>query len=311
MIIVRFIGGLGNQMYQYALMNVLKNRYPNVEILADTSLYYVLDPHYGFELDKVFSLVSSGKMKIATNKQLFRMRHQIPFNSGKIGKLMQKPTGWINGRVLLKIYSHYDNIISEVEHPSLESTARLNDVLNNLDVNRDWCVDGYWQQEEYFENSLPQIVADFKFPDLNSTQELDMRSKICASNSVSVHIRRGDYTNTEYDILGIEYYKKAISYMFDHVEKPVFFFFSEDEQYVEENFAWVRNKVNVTFNRGCNSYRDMQLMSLCKHNIVANSSFSNWAAYLNSNSDKIVVYPGRYTLSDENSIKKGWIRIDT
>ncbi len=310
MIIVRFIGGLGNQMYQYAMYRTLREKYQNIEILADTSGYYAIDPHYGFELDSVFSLVSSGKMKIATNKQLYHVNHQIPFFGGGIGNAMQKPVGWINGRVLSKISSHDVNIISEESFLSSKSVRKLCETLNHLDVNQDWRIAGYWQREEYFEHLLSQIIEDFKFPDLSSVQEMNMYNKICNSNSVSVHIRRGDYSNTEFDILGVEYYKKAISYIIEHVEEPLFFFFSEDEQYVEENFAWVPDKVNVMFNKGRNSYRDMQLMSLCRHNIVANSSFSNWAAYLNSNSNKIVIYPKRYTLTADTSKKRGWVSID-
>ena len=311
MIIVKFTGGLGNQMYQYALLCMLKKRYPDVDVMADISMYYALDLHYGFELDSIFSLSERGKLQIATNKQLYQGRREIPFWGGTIGKMMQIPVSWLNARIRPGAERKgLRNVICEESMSWNGDVEKLDYALRHLDIEKNWYLDGYWQKEEYFAEVLPELITNCKFPELNTEQERNMCQRIAEINSVSVHIRRGDYVNSKYDILGTEYYRKAIDYMSDHVEQPVFFFFSEDEHFIEENYTWLPNKVIVSFNKGKNSYRDMQLMSLCKHNIVANSSFSNWAGYLNKNSNKIVVYPKQYTTTEENGTKKGWVRLD-
>lgn len=311
MIIVRFTGGLGNQLFQYGLFLALKERYPNVEVLADISAYYVLDLHYGFELNRIFSLEEKGAIKIATNRQLYTVRREIPyFTGGIIGKILEMPIGWINARIRpIGEKKELRHVISE-EAPIWDNNSiHLKEVIDHLDVTKNWYLDGYWQQEIYYGNILDKIKKICVFPDLIAEQDMELERKIMRSNSVSIHVRRGDYVYSKYDILGMDYYIQAVEYIKYRVEKPVFFVFSEDAQYIETNFSWLENKVLVSSNKGKDSYKDMQLMSLCKHNIIANSSFSTWAAYLNGNKKRIVVYPSMYTKNDVNSEKKGWIRI--
>lgn len=311
MIVVKFTGGLGNQMYQYALLCMLKKKYPDIDVLADISMYYALDLHYGFELDRIFALRERGKLQIATNKQLYDVRREIPFWGGRIGKIMQLPVSWLNARIRPSAEKKgLRNVIAEEAEPWNGNIEKIKYAIDHMDEDKNWYLDGYWQHEEYFEEALSEVVVNYKFPEPDTQQEKDACRQITETNSVSVHVRRGDYVNSKYDILGLPYYREAITYIQQNVENPVFFFFSEDTKYVEENFAWLTDKVIVDFNKGKNSYRDMQLMSLCKHNIVANSSFSNWAGYLNKNQDKIVVYPVQYTVTEANGSKKGWVRLD-
>jgi hypothetical protein len=153
----------------------------------------------------------------------------------------------------------------------------------------------YYQDKKYFRNNIGSLSFR-KFP-------LDIINKnllrhIEDSNSVSIHIRRGDYLNPENrkiygNIATPEYYKKAIEIVKKEIESPVFFIFSNDPQWCIENLN-LQDAVVVSNNIGDKSYIDMFLMSHCRVNIIANSSFSYWAAMLNKNDNKEVIYPRKW-----------------
>jgi hypothetical protein len=143
-----------------------------------------------------------------------------------------------------------------------------------------------------------------------------LRNKILSTNSVSIHIRCGDYLSPKYisiygGICTIEYYKRAISYILQTVDNPVFFIFSDDIEWTKDNIT-INNAIFVSNNKGINSFLDMYLMSICKHNIIANSSFSWWGAYLNKNKNKKVIMPNRWfnsKLPDPNVFDSKWIKL--
>ena len=121
---------------------------------------------------------------------------------------------------------------------------------------------------------------------------------IQGTQSVSLHIRRGDYLDPENlerygGICTIEYYMKGISIIKNYFERPSFFIFSNDMEWVKENMD-IPNPVYIDINKGKDSYMDMYLMSRCKANIIANSSFSYWGAMLNINPSPLVVYPQKW-----------------
>ena len=124
-----------------------------------------------------------------------------------------------------------------------------------------------------------------------------------STNSVAVHIRRGDYLNgvnrNTFYIPSVDWYRSAIMKIKEHVPSPVFYFFSDDLQWVQEQFSDMRDVVFVEGNKGSNSYRDMQLMAACKHAIIANSTFSWWGAWLNSNKQKVIIAPSKYYLDEQ------------
>ena len=141
---------------------------------------------------------------------------------------------------------------------------------------------------------------------------------IDSSVSVSVHIRRGDYvtnrhTNAVHGVCPLSYYKKAMKFIEDRVAQPEYFVFSDDLDWVKGNLQ-THSKVRfVDNNRESNSYNDMHLMSLCKHSIIANSSFSWWGAWLGGNKDKIVVAPSQWfrdrELDSSDHIPSSWYRM--
>lgn len=152
---------------------------------------------------------------------------------------------------------------------------------------------GYFQNEKYFKKYRSEILKAFRFKKGLSDTNKKLIKQIQSHNSISVHIRRGDYLYSEnaQHVLPLYYYKIATEYMAERVENPHFYIFSDDIAWVKENLKIPYPHTFVEHNQGNYSYNDMRLMSLCKHNIIANSTFSWWGAWLNENPHKIVVAP--------------------
>jgi len=173
-----------------------------------------------------------------------------------------------------------------------------------------WYIEWYFQNENYFVDYQNEIKKDFSFKYPPSKRNQSIIDIISKHNSVSIHIRRGDYllgNNLFYHwICGLDYYYDAISFIMSHLKSPLFFFFSDDMDWVKENFKNIKNSYYVDRNIWKNSYEDMRLMSLCKHNIVANSSFSWWWAWLNNNKNKIVIAPKKWFNQKNMDIVPDW-----
>ena len=158
---------------------------------------------------------------------------------------------------------------------------------------------GYFQSELYFRDIRADILKVFNFSRINDINYLSIKNDIMNNNSVSIHVRRGDlisnkYANTYHGTMPLAYYKTAIKLVRLHVKKPKFFLFSDDLIWVRKNFHFLKDFQLVDINQGSLAFRDIQLMSLCKHNIIANSSFSWWGAWLNKNPRKIVIAPQKW-----------------
>lgn len=176
---------------------------------------------------------------------------------------------------------------------------------------------GYWQSEKYFQDAEQIIRADFSFALAMSKQNAQIGEEMLQENSISLHVRRGDYvsnpkTNATHGICSLDYYRAAVRHMAERVENPHFFIFSDD-------MTWVKNELALDFpcqyiehNKGSESYNDMRLMSLCRHHIIANSSFSWWGAWLNPRSDKIVVAPQKWFVKENittDLYPPAWIKL--
>ena len=175
---------------------------------------------------------------------------------------------------------------------------------------------GGWHCEKYFLPVEAEVRNSFKFDfdKLNEYSKSILR-EIDRFNSVSIHIRREDYLSEEnYNVFGcvtsIEYYKKAIDYIKQKVDSPVFFIFTNDYDWVVNNFNQQEFRI-ITGNVAEDSWKDMCLMSRCKHNINTNSTFSWWAAWLNSNSNKIVICPKEFihNLETKDFYPQNWTKI--
>ena len=134
------------------------------------------------------------------------------------------------------------------------------------------------------------------FPEIVDEENKAAADKICGCNSVSIHVRRSDFLQFNNDCYKYGFFNRAVRYIKKHVSDPEFFIFSEDSEWCKTHLEELglngNDKVSIIdWNLGVRSSIDMQLMSMCKHNIISKSSFGWWGAYLNSNPGKIIVSP--------------------
>lgn len=284
--IVKFLGGLGNQMFQYAFYKALSKRHKTVK--ADLSGYKTYPLHNGFELENVFNL--SLKKTSAFTLKLY----DPAVRTWHIRKL----------RKILNLMKAYE----------IEKDPFLFDE-NKLKASGPKLYFGYWQNQRYFIDIEDEIKSKFQFKNNLSEKNEAYLHSIHQSNSISVHIRRGDYIGHESlgGLCSLNYYQTAIGIMEAKIENPLFFIFSDDMEWCKNNLPLPASTTFVAGNKGLNSYVDMQLMSNSKHNIIANSSFSWWAAWLNQNPDKIVIAPDKWinddNYNDSDMIPKTWLKI--
>lgn len=277
MIITKLNGGLGNQMFQYAIgYNLAKyyNTILKIEIsnLGNKNLNENHTPRL-LELD-IFNI----KLKIASENETLSLIHKKPNSLNKLKYKFLK----VKPHLFFKYTLYQENpfeFISEIYNHS-----------------SDLYLEGYWQNELYFKNISEEIRRIFSFKNKPNEFNQNLISHIQNSNSISVHIRRGDYIkncniNKVHGVCSIEYYLQAIRYIKNKINNPIFYFFSDDIQWVKGNFNITAEHYFISQNNNENSFEDLRLMSYCKHNIIANSSYSWWGAWLNNNSKKIVIAP--------------------
>lgn len=194
-------------------------------------------------------------------------------------------------------------------------TRRLH-IFSTEETRRSIFFDGYWLDKRYYSDIDPKEVFRFRATNLDPKNE-SIRQQILSSNSVSVHLRRGDYLRGKnFKDFGTysnkQYYRRAIDKALEELLSPSFFIFSDDIDWAKANFR-INNAVctYVNGNEGNDSWKDLMLMSLCKHNIIANSTFSYWAAMLNPNNDKHVYYPKKWFVWDNpNIFPDSWMPIE-
>lgn len=174
---------------------------------------------------------------------------------------------------------------------------------------------GYWQSERYFAHIADEIRRDFAFPPIRDARNAEMAARIGETLSVSLHVRRGDYVALEAHALCDQaYYDAALARVLDGLGGcPTVFVFSDDPDWARENLPLPCEKVVVDFNGGEADFEDMRLMSLCRHHVIANSSFSWWGAWLNPKPDKRVAAPARWfadpKLHNPDILPPSWMRI--
>ena len=203
-------------------------------------------------------------------------------------------------------------------------------LVHSLDLNRDYYFTGFWTEERFFCKVLSEAVAAFVFPDFSEgffgeteeergkNKELSEEIKEDREHSVSIHLRRGDYLKEYKDmfrVLSRDYYESAVRLLCDRAgldtERLKLYIFSDDPERAESELGFIKNRRVISHNRGEASFRDMQLMSLCGHNIIANSTFSQWAALLNRGKGHLTVYPRAYLKERDNEVKSlpGWMML--
>jgi len=175
-------------------------------------------------------------------------------------------------------------------------------------------LEGYWQSEKYFREARDELLQDFSWRTAPAGRNIATLEQIEGSESIAVHVRRGDYvsnpgTTAHHGVLGLPYYEAAMHLAAQRSRNPIFFVFSDDIPWAREPLARLGTCVFVDQNSGAAS-EDLRLMSACKHQIIANSSFSWWAAWLNTNPNKMVVAPKNWLAKPPDTFKDvfaaGW-----
>ncbi|MEY8839908.1 alpha-1,2-fucosyltransferase [Cribrihabitans sp. XS_ASV171] len=175
---------------------------------------------------------------------------------------------------------------------------------------------GYWQSEKYFAHIAGDIRRAFTFPGFSNARNAEMAARIGEGEAISLHVRRGDYVTLAAHVLCDQrYYEAALDRVLERVEgAPTVYVFSDDPGWAKANLPLPVEKVVVDFNGPDTDFEDMRLMSLCRHNIIGNSSFSWWAAWLNAHPGKQVAAPARWFgdpgLSNPDILPEGWLRIE-
>lgn len=290
MILVELNGGIGNQMFQYAAAKSLALHHKttlklNISPGSDASLPQELKPrpfdlHY-FKLPD--QLASAADIESFITKSAFE-------------KIQEKTKPNHKRKIYREPFFHYDS--------------------NFYNAETDIYLKGLWQSEKYFYPFRNEIRTIFEFNNETQNAFQNVTSRLKEQNSVSIHIRRGDYlAKVSLEVLGLlplEYYQNAIKLLYSKMTEPFFYFFSDDIKWVKEHFQ-IPNATYVSDDISKTHVQDLYLMSQCKHNIIANSSFSWWGAWLNSNPDKTVIAPKRWfnkgPKDTQDLIPEGWLKV--
>lgn len=292
MIVVQLQGGLGNQMFQYAFGKALSIQ-TGEEFLLDTSFLEQKAINYtqrNFELN-VFQIPE----KIIEKRSLENfVKAESKFILDRIFRKLKK-SEYITLREKSFAY----------QAPSSHS-AKFKRYI------------GFWQSEKYFHQIRNELLEIFSFNYINDQENLQTLKNIQSHESISMHIRRGDYitnnaANAFHGSCDLEYYKASIKAISSSLRNPAVFIFSDDPQWVRENIQLDLPTYFINNNQGEKSYLDMGLMSQCRHHIIANSSFSWWGAWLNPSATKKVIAPQNWfansAIDTNDLIPNTWLRL--
>lgn len=278
MVIVKPMGGLGNQLFQYAAARRLA--YVNhLPIKIDLSNYITrsddtrLDPRL-YELDR-FNLDGT----LASDDDRAQLQET------KLEVLWKKT----RHKLRLPIHYYQKPYIYEPQ----ENQYRLDADFLRLRVRRPVCVIGFWESEGYFKDIGDRIRREYTLKAPPNDRNAELLAQITQSNSVSVHIRRGDkVAQSPWGMLPTDYYLSAAEYAAARSPQAHFYVFSDDAEWVTENFHLPHPVTIVAHNTS--AAEDLRLMMACRHHIVANSTFSWWGAWLGQNPERLVIAPRRY-----------------
>ena len=286
MIITRLTGGLGNQLFQYTAGRSLSNHL-NVPLKLDVR-YYENYGHRRYLLDK-FKISA----EIATLKEIHLLKSESLF-----GAILSKVLGVKNEHVFKQPnYNFYPHFLNLSDNTYLDG-------------------DGSWQNEKYFKN-IEYIIRSELILKEPITKSADLLMEdIKNTNSVGIHIRRSDYFAIKnqkiFSICDKEYYQNAISIIKERTSNPKLFVFSDDIKFAH-TLPFPEDTVYVEKGFGLEDYEELIIMSKCKNNITANSTFSWWSAWLNTNPNKLIITPKKWFIDEtrynDDLIPKDWIQL--
>jgi hypothetical protein len=274
MIIVKLIGGLGNQLFQYATAKAVAIE-NNIEFKLDIRYCkniknwgvgkYLLD---NFDIEENISKYKETCKLGGCVSFLFRLRRKLKLNPKR----------------------------SKSYFPEKE-TCKYD---KNIFKSKDMYLDGFWQHENYFKGIRHDLIKDFTIKNPLSDIVKMYKDRISKTNSVALHVRNytKDDANLEfsYGKPDIKYYKDAVDIMHSQLERPFFFIFSNDIVWCKENLGFIENKLFIDATES--ALDDFELMKYCNHNIISNSTFSWWAAWLNDSDKRVVLAPKHWFVKD-------------
>ncbi len=269
MIISQIVGGLGNQLFQYATAK-------NLSLFLDQELYLDLNFFDSYHDPDVFRLDKYNvDYKIADQKDIDRLKRvQATGLPAKVYRKLLKKPYYLNGR------QHFDQRWLFIN--KWEKLRKFDDIY----------ISGYMANPFYFHKIEHLIKKEFTLKDELNPANKKMLERIKSCESVMLHVRRGDYVNNSFFISQpVSYYQEAIEKIREHVTKPVFFVFSDDVEWTRENIHTDEEMIYCDINDGKTDFMELALMSACRHAIIANSTFSWWGAWLIDNPDKMVIAP--------------------
>jgi Glycosyl transferase family 11 len=289
-IVTRLAGGLGNQMFEYAVGRSLALR-RNTELHLDLSWFehilpsetprrYALAPYQlGVRLD--------GWEHVA---------HRAAAGYGPLGRVIRR-LGLEVGGVLIDRAKGFRSAVLDAPDGTL--------------------LIGHWQSEQYFADVADTLRSDLTLPHPPSGRTAATMAEVMSSASVSVHVRRGDYVakrnvTRTLGILSADYYRRAVQLIAESVEGVRVFVFSDDPRWSRAHLDVGHPTIYVANEGDTAAHEDLRLMAACRHHVIANSSFSWWGAWLDDSPDKIVVAPRRWLLDGSRLADvhaAGWIRI--
>lgn len=291
MIVTRLRGGLGNQMFQYAAGRALALR-TGAELKLDLGSYersslrsYALGP-FPIQAEPA---TAEEVARLTRTPPLLRIARRL------LGREPRPPR-------------------SRVEEPDLTFHPEVLDLPDGV------YLDGYWQSERYFADAAAVIRAELEPPEPATARDRELAAAIDATESVSVHVRRGDYVSAAVarEMLGpcsLDYYRRATAWLGERIAEPALFVFSDEPEWVREHLdlPFPTTVVDHGGDADGAAHRDLALMSRCRHHVIANSSFSWWGAWLGRDPEGRVVAPERWfaraDLSSRDLVPERWVRL--
>jgi hypothetical protein len=292
MIITNLIGGLGNQMFQYAVARRLGHRHRTI-VKLDIS---------GFETYKLHKFSLGG----------FNIQADVAIGEDLKSMGIRKPSlleNYLRLACRCPVKPSPNHIFEKLPFIFNPDILALPDGVY---------LDGYWQNEKYFIEITDIIRREFTVKTPQAGKDKEMAEEILSCESVSLHIRRGDYvsnplTHSIHGICDLDYYSRGIAHVVDRIRNPRLFVFSDEPEWARSNLVSHCPITLVSHNGPEKNYEDLRMMSQCRHHIIANSSFSWWGAWLNPSPSKIVISPARWMRKEEmktdDLLPEGWIRM--
>jgi hypothetical protein len=292
MIIVQLIGGLGNQLFQYSMARRIAYK-NNATLKLDISSF---DSYKLREYKLSHFNINAELAQFDEVGQIRRMKRKNAHS--RFYNFLDNFKPYYKRSVIREQFFHFDP--------------------NILKVSNNVYLEGYWQSEKYFRDIEDIVRRELTFRNEPDIINKKMVREIMNKEAISIHIRRGDYIsdpliNQIYGDCPMVYYNLAIKKISKAIEKPHFFVFSDDPLWARNNLKIDYPLTLVSHNHADKDYEDLRLMSLCQHHIIANSSFSWWAAWLCANKEKIVIAPKKWFNSAEHDtrdlIPNTWLRV--